>query len=519
MMDMQYNYSGTANNGRITGAHDYISGEDVTYTYDALNRLTGAAATGQVWTEAYSYDGFGNLTAKQGTGGAPSMSATYNANNRDTSASYDGNGNVLTGGNAWNVENQLATQTTSSLVSSYTYDPWGLRVLKDVNTDPQGVNGYAIDSANVEINYYGITGQRLITAGCHFEQQMYLACSVTGQNVYFGGKQLVSNGVTVATDRLGSVRGNGQGEHFTYYPYGEERTSTVDGRDKFGTYFRDRAGQDYAEQRYYGADKGRFWSVDPAGGNAGDPGGLNRYAYVQGDPVNYNDSLGLNAVFCTEYNDAPICGVRDLAYPGGGYAIMMDSYADYVGSVETTMDAILANGYLASGNTSAALDIVASNPNLAYVSGNDGNGDGCTWSDANNTLNCQVAPVTPSPSPSASTGPQPVMASTPDPNDGLPTPSWIKATIPGTNYCGPGGSGTPRARVDAACATHDRCYQNAGAKWYNNVLGTGGARMQSTIQACNTQLCNSLRSILYNWPTSQEIGQATLVGGAFGCMP
>ena len=104
------------------------------------------------------------------------------------------------------------------------------------------------------------------------------------------------------------------------------------------------------------------------------------------------------------------------------------------------------------------------------------------------------------------------------PNNGLPTPSLIKATIPGTNYCGPGGSGTPTTRVDGACAAHDLCYQNAGAKWYNNVFGTGGAGMQSNIQSCNAQLCGSLQRILI-WPTSQEAGQATLVGAAFGCTP
>ena len=89
---------------------------------------------------------------------------------------------------------------------------------------------------------------------------------LVGQNVYFGGKLLVSNGVAVATDRLGSVRANAQGEKFRYYPYGEERTSTVNGRDKFGTYFRDLTGMDYADQRYYAPGTGRFGSADPAGG-------------------------------------------------------------------------------------------------------------------------------------------------------------------------------------------------------------------------------------------------------------
>jgi RHS repeat-associated protein len=101
--------------------------------------------------------------------------------------------------------------------------------------------------------------------------------------------------VNVVTDRLGSVRANTQGEKFAYYPYGEERTVTVDGREKFGTYFRDGVGQDYAMARYYGSGTGRYWSPDPSGMKAaeiGNPIGWNMYAYVNGDPVNHSDPTG-----------------------------------------------------------------------------------------------------------------------------------------------------------------------------------------------------------------------------------
>jgi len=63
VMDMQYNYSATLNNGRIVSSNDYVTGENVSYTYDALNRLTVASA-GSMWGETYTYDGFGNLTGK-----------------------------------------------------------------------------------------------------------------------------------------------------------------------------------------------------------------------------------------------------------------------------------------------------------------------------------------------------------------------------------------------------------------------------------------------------------------------
>ncbi|MGP8245312.1 MAG: hypothetical protein ACLQVN_12435 [Bryobacteraceae bacterium] len=46
-----------------------------------------------------------------------------------------------------------------------------------------------------------------------------------------------ANGAVV-TDRLGSVRYTINGASIAYYPYGEERTSTPDGTDKFATNFR-----------------------------------------------------------------------------------------------------------------------------------------------------------------------------------------------------------------------------------------------------------------------------------------
>jgi RHS repeat-associated protein len=79
----------------------------------------------------------------------------------------------------------------------------------------------------------------------------------------------------------------------TYYPYGEEKTSTADGREKFATYTRDSAGVDYADQRYYGVGTGRFNSPDPSMGvDPFDPASWNRYLYVGGDPINFRDRAG-----------------------------------------------------------------------------------------------------------------------------------------------------------------------------------------------------------------------------------
>jgi RHS repeat-associated protein len=300
-LNMTYNYSAGQNNGRIVGSVDGITGENTTYTYDALNRLSSATASG-MWSEQYSYDGFGNLTGKSQTGGAPSMGANYNAQNQQVGggAAYDANGNQTTANNTTNVftvENRIKSQASTAWpypqLAEYAYDPWGRRVMTQTDADPNNPDS----TASWQFNFYGITGQRLVTLGCTNPSANPLPnCTVQGQNVYFGRKLLVSNGVTVVTDRLGSVRANTQGEKFAYYPYGEERTVTVDSREKFGTYFRDGVGQDYAMARYYGAGTGRFWSPDPGGIKTADPGtppSWNRYGYVNGDPVNHTDRHGL----------------------------------------------------------------------------------------------------------------------------------------------------------------------------------------------------------------------------------
>jgi len=221
--------------------------------------------------------------------------------NHLTNATYDANGNQTSSPGFtryYDTENRMTVQYATSWPypdSFYGYDPMGKRVMKEANPDAQNLNTGS--NPLFEFYIYGITGQRLVTVDCDYSWHNTLPnCWVVGQNIYFGSKLLVSNGVNVATDRLGSVRANTQGERFAYYPYGEERTSTVDWRDRFTTYFRDGVGQDYADQRYYNSSMGRFWTGDPGGiktADSSDPGSWNRYAYVRGDPVNSTDRHGL----------------------------------------------------------------------------------------------------------------------------------------------------------------------------------------------------------------------------------
>ena len=182
------------------------------------------------------------------------------------------------------------------------YDPWGKRVTKNGNAEADKQAGYY--TGTWEFTFYGMRGQRLATVGCLYDNgPQHLYCGMREMRDHFGGRLLWTRGQTtnrtvVARDRLGSVRAvktSAELSYLSYYPYGEERGSSADGREKFGTYFRDLAGQDYADQRYYDSRMGRFWTPDAMGlkgVDMKDPGSWNRYAYVGNDPVNFRDVHG-----------------------------------------------------------------------------------------------------------------------------------------------------------------------------------------------------------------------------------
>jgi len=85
-------------------------------------------------------------------------------------------------------------------------------------------------------------------------------------------------------------------ERHKYYPYGEENPATVSNREKYATYQRDQSTNlDYAMNRYYGWQHGRFLTPDPYKGSSRrrKPLSWNRYVYAQNDPVNFRDPRGL----------------------------------------------------------------------------------------------------------------------------------------------------------------------------------------------------------------------------------
>ena len=294
MEDQEYVYSGTQNNGRITQSMNHLNNETITYGYDSLNRLISASSS-LGWGLSFTYDGFGNLTDKTVTAGsAPSLHVTVDPTTNRLSGSnysYDANGNLtgITGQftATYNVENQIQSYTPSGGgTETYFYDEQNHRIWTNQ------ANG------KILMTFWGAHGERYHTAnpttGVYYFRNTYFGSQLIW-NTQFNGDGSVASSKAIAMDRLGSVRGFGT-QTTSFYPYGEEYTTTTQDREKFATYLRDNfSSLDYAWNRFYSSTLGRFMGPDLYVNSAGpgNPGSWNRYAYASEDPINRNDPRGL----------------------------------------------------------------------------------------------------------------------------------------------------------------------------------------------------------------------------------
>src|SRR5208283_1138989 len=300
-MNLTYNYTAGQNNGKIASQTDGFSGETVTYAYDTLNRLISAQGgvsfgqSGTNWGQGFQYDPFGNLSAKTVlAGSAPTWSAVPDVTTNRVGGT-DANGNSSAYG--WDAENRLVASANPPAASytRYAYDGQNKQIWSCTWNTASNLctmdNGYS---------FYGPSGKLLGTFTIGFQPYYYVKGS--------DGYQLIPDSLTITNgtplayfgsrrmwlpDRVGS-----QGR---FFPYGEDRTGMnypPAGQYAFATYLDNGSGLYYADQRWYAAAPGRFLSPDPYMANTGghgdpaDPQSWNRYPYVEGDPVNYNDPSG-----------------------------------------------------------------------------------------------------------------------------------------------------------------------------------------------------------------------------------
>jgi RHS repeat-associated protein len=277
------------------------------HSYDAAGRITKITGDGQPWS--YSYDAAGRLIrVKQGDStttytldevGNITDGRSYDVNHRLTADatkdySYDERGNLILEQNrntgarteySWNIKNQLvgfnsypdANAISPTRTLEYVYDPLGRRTSKRDNGQEQR---FSYDGDDLVGTLDG--------------------SSIIATNVFSGAideplasKTNDANRLLYA-DHLGSITAVVQDstlrQEYKYGPYGQ----TLSGSSKDSVPFRytgrekDTGSLYYYRARYYSTAMQRFVSPDPIGLD----GGVNLYAYVEGDPVNNVDPTG-----------------------------------------------------------------------------------------------------------------------------------------------------------------------------------------------------------------------------------
>jgi RHS repeat-associated protein len=231
-------------------------------------------------------------------------------------------------------QNRLVEASRSGILSGfsarYFYDDAGNRVSKTVD----GVTTQFVLDGNQLLEEYDGQGnllRRYVHAGLDEPVRMN---TIAGAEFYYH------------QDALGSVvaLSNASGflvETYAYGPYGETgEASAVSNPFRYtGREFDAETGLYYYRARYYSADLGRFLEPDPIG--FGD--GMNVYAYVGNNPINFVDPLGLSKVGSGSISSLQppglidsIAGFVGLEGPRGiisGFRAFFDSAAEHAAEV------------------------------------------------------------------------------------------------------------------------------------------------------------------------------------------
>jgi RHS repeat-associated protein len=262
----------------------------ITYTYDALNRLTDAVySSGEFF--AYAYNAVGNRTALTTTAG--STLYAYDAANRLTSV-----GGVTY---TWDARGNL----TNDGVFTYTYNAAG-RMVRAQSLTATLAYSYSADGLRVTQAVDGVVTTFAWDAALPVAQVLASAASTAPQPTrYLHGLDLVAelqgeDWQYPMGDSLGSVRqvldGGGAVTYAAgYTPFGEElwhAGETTSAWGYSGEWQDANVGMIYLRARWYAPGLGRFTRQDPWQGNIQQPGTANPYVYGLNNPLTCTDPTG-----------------------------------------------------------------------------------------------------------------------------------------------------------------------------------------------------------------------------------
>jgi RHS repeat-associated protein len=293
----------------VSAVFDKPSGaeRDESYTYDALDRLTGYCVTAGCKGEnkiAYSYDQTGNRLTE--TVGKSVTRYAYDSDSELLSQtlpdgtkipfSYDANGNETQAGPwsfSYNLANELKQATNGATAAAYSYDGDGNRLAEQVSGSMPETTRYLWDSN------FGLPQ----LAGEQNASGTTLRSYVYGN----GPLALIDSGTTYryyTTDRLGSIRATtgpagGVRDRGSYMPFGGALANgggaiTNDSNPLAftGQYLDPVTGLYDMRARNYDPSVGRFTSTDLLGPHDAPVASI--YGYARNNPLRFVDPSGLD---------------------------------------------------------------------------------------------------------------------------------------------------------------------------------------------------------------------------------
>jgi RHS repeat-associated protein len=285
--------------GEITGL-TYGNGLTLTQGYDNQYRIS-SIVTGSILNLTFGYDANGNITSitnPDPPGGelleTPGVYSYQEGTNKLTHIEgtppidfgYDANANITTENTfayVYDFSNQLIrVLDNSNQVAEYTYNGAGQRIKKVTPTETRIFHYDLLGHLIAETNQ---TGQ--ILAEYVYIGDQLLAMIKPGELVYYYHNDHLGK-PQVLTDDTGSIAWKA-----VYTPFGEAvpLIQTIENPFRFpGQYYDPETGLHYNYFRYYNPQTGRYITPDPIGLE----GGINLFAYVEGNPVNQIDPEGLS---------------------------------------------------------------------------------------------------------------------------------------------------------------------------------------------------------------------------------
>lgn len=278
--------------GNITGITDLMTaGNSQVFGYDPLSQLL--SAQGSWGNQAYTYDPNGNRLSE--TWNAAVENYTYQGNklltesNENTkSFQYDQDGNIINDGILnfiYNQSNHLAEVVNGTTVlGQYVYNGNGQRVEKSVPV--HGTTIFHYDLAGRLIEETNASGQPIADYMYLGQSPLAMVDPVAEHDYIYFYHDDHLKAPKFMTNQNKNIVWTG-----SFDPFGNvvSASGSVTNNLRFpGQYFDKETGLNYNGNRYYDPSIGRYTQPDPIGLM----GGMNRYVYVQNNPVMLVDPLG-----------------------------------------------------------------------------------------------------------------------------------------------------------------------------------------------------------------------------------